>query len=496
MSFEASKNSLVASRNEILRCYDSVPTIQSKGTSMDHGEWTDDNLATLLDGMNIPLLDDDARISAVERFFNFYFSGNIPAGDTCDGTIVEAILLFSTLGGQMIPENTTGKDWYKPNTSTNGFRTGVFAEFEAISHPEALVGDDEIAKYDSLMGTYSGASLGDFQQVIADRIQALKVPGANLRSRENFQTFQYTALLAMVTLRALSKDEISVRNAYSKKQFRLNLSSLIGIDGSEAFNPPCKAFIKSVFTSFSSGSSTSRKCVALLVRCLIQNTGPSCDSYISGVLTATCLMHLCRAGLGLTQLLAQACEASQQSWKTLLRYTYMEQTKETWVRLIKFLRKVLTTDPQTPSNYRSWAWSRVISDGHNKGFAPKDNRGLAAMLAAIAEPVTGTGIWQSKWLDGFAQTIEPYKELGYIIGRVFRESVTDLSSQLDSAEQEQVEKMRAVMNKNNELKGLTKGKGEGLRKVATPENKSESSVSSLEEGGSNHEDDSGDEFSE
>lgn len=174
----------------------------------------------------------------------------------------------------------------------------------------------------------------------------------------------------------------------------------------------------------------------------------------------------------------------------------MEQTKETWVRLIKFLRKVLTTDPQTPNNYRSWAWSRVISDGHNKGFAPKDNRGLAAMLAAIAEPVTGTGIWQSKWLDGFAQTIEPYKELGYIIGRVFRESVTDLSSQLDSAEQEQVEKMRAVMKKNNELKGLTKGKGEGLRKVATPENQSESSVSSLEEGGSNHEDDSGDEFSE
>lgn len=496
MSSEAAKSSLIASRNELLRIYDAVPTIQSKGTSMDHGEWTDDNLNTLLKGLNIPLLDDKTRIQVVERFFNFYFSGNVPTGDTCDGTIVEAILLFSTLEGQMVPPNSAGKDWYKPNKSANKFRTGVFAEFEAISHPEALVGDDEIAKYDSLMGAYSGASLGDFQQVIADRIQALKTPGADLYSRENFQTFQYAALLAMVTLRALSKDEISVRNAYSKKQFRLNLSSLIGIDGSEAFNPPCKAFIKSVFTSFSSGSSTSRKCVALLVRCQIDNTGPSCDSYISGVLTASCLMHLCRAGLGLTQLLAQACEATQQNWKTVMKFTYMEQTKETWLRLARFLSRVLTVDSQPNINYRSWAWSRVISDGHNKGFAPKDNRGLAAMLAAIAEPITGSGVWQSRWLDGFSQTIEPFKELGYIVGRVFRASVKDLSSQLDSAEQAQVERMRAIMERNNELKGLAGSQGKGLRNVAAPETKSGSSASRLEEGDSDHEDDSGDEFSD
>lgn len=210
------------------------------------------------------------------------------------------MLLLATVEGQLIPKNKGGVAWFKMNSSSGGFSPTLSAGFEQITSPEAIiVGEDEVAKYMNLMGEYSGDTLMGFQNVVRKRIDDLHAPGADLGSRENFHTFQLVSLLAMVTLRALSKDEVAVRNGYSKKQFRNNISSLIGVDSAEGFHPPCKKCIRVIFTSFSSGPSIGRKMIALLVKCLIDNTGPTCNSYISGVLSASCLMHLSRTGLGL-----------------------------------------------------------------------------------------------------------------------------------------------------------------------------------------------------
>lgn len=60
-----------------------------------------------------------------------------------------------------------------------------------------------------------------------------------------------------------------------------------------------------------------------------------------------------------------------------MRFSYTEQTKEVWKRLLAFMQACLG-EGAGETEHKSWGWSRVISDGHNRGLASKDNRGLTS----------------------------------------------------------------------------------------------------------------------
>lgn len=93
----------------------------------------------------------------------------------------------------------------------------------------------------------------------------------------------------------------------------------------------------------------------------------------------------------------------------------------------------------------------MISDGHDKGLSAKENRGLASIFAAIAEPLTGRGVWTVKWIEGFLPSVESYRQLGYMMSRVFQDSYQTVTDQPDDEEYDRVSAMTKVMIKNKEL---------------------------------------------
>lgn len=400
----------------------------TKSTFVAEGPWTDAVLGDILSKLHVPTFTTAEEHMIMIRFYEFYLTGRIRDGDNDHATLIEAIFLLKDEGNPaFVSKAPTGTaPYYVANTSEGALNLAGIKNFEAFTAPELVKNTDEVAEYLKLMGTYTDATRDEFTKFVMESLDLFigNLP-ENLARNRRFT--QLTAILAMVSLRALTKEKIAVRNAYGKAQFRTNLSSLLGIPSSQPFQPPCVAFVNTIFSSLSGGSAVARYTVALMVGLHIQDRGPVRNPYIPGVLSASCLMHLSRTGLGLVQLLSQACEANDCTWETIQNYSYISHTKAAWTKLIDFVQ---LNDTDLTTRVRSWQWSRVIAEGYNHGLAPKENRPLACILAALAEPVTGKGIWTANWIQGFLPQYEAFKEHGEAIRQILKVSSDNILKEL------------------------------------------------------------------
>ncbi|QIS62330.1 hypothetical protein [Primus virus] len=465
----------------------------TKGTYVATGPWTDAVLEDLLTKIFVPTFTPEEEYWIMTRFYEFYLTGRIRSGDNDHATIVDAIFLLKENGAPAIRNKAANgtAPYYVPNTSQKDINLVGIKSFEAFDTPELMKNTDELDDYLKLMGTYSDKTQSEFTEFITESLTTFKEqnPDDFIKNR---RLTQLTAILAMVSLRSLTKEKVAVRNAYGKTQFRINLSSLLGISSSQPFQPPCVAFVNTIFSSLSGGSSIARHTVALLVGLHIEDKGPVRHPYIPGVLSASCLMHLSRTGLGMVQLLSQACEANDCTWETIQNYSYISHTRAAWQKLLEFL-SVNETDDDT--RVKSWPWSRVIADSYNHGLAPRENRPLACILAALAEPVTGKGIWTAKWIQGFLPQYEAFKDHGEAIRQILMVSPETILNELPedvSAEIQNAKKILAQKaSKSKRLEKLSKAKkskvdltdedSEGETEVEEPEQPHDDSAGSSDD---------------
>ncbi|CAK9821281.1 hypothetical protein ANTRET_LOCUS43 [Anthophora retusa] len=81
------------------------------------------------------------------------------------------------------------------------------------------------------------------------------------------------------------------------------------------------------------------------------------------------------------------------NWKEVAQCTYFAQTAASWSIIMEmFVSQRSRDDPQ-----KSYHWARIIDHGFFRGLAPKENRFLATILAAVIAQVQGEGVWEAEW---------------------------------------------------------------------------------------------------
>lgn len=401
-----------------------IAHVSSKGAVVNRGDWTDDLLFEMVNKIRIPTFEASQEPIIIARFLEFYLSGNIRAKDQVCATVLDAIFLLRTVNGPVFTsEAQNAERWYTPNASVAAWSPDfVCHKFEGFEMP-AFVDAATEAAYKALLGEPSATDGELFLQHITNSLSNFDDPevAAGIRN--------LVSCLALITLRAVSKDSISVRNAFGKKQLRKNLSALINFDPALPLYPPAKSFVEKIIQAFANGSSATRNMFAVIVKTFIEEDDKSDEVLvIPALLGATVLTHTSRTGMGLVHLYSLAKESTGWSHDKLLTCTYVGATQQSWQRLADFLAKNEGRD--RINQQHSWPWARIISDGHNRGLASKENLGLCVTFAQSAEHLTGKGIWTAEWSKNLGVHYDSFKKLGAAIVHASRVSDHELQEEL------------------------------------------------------------------
>lgn len=401
-----------------------ISHLSSKGTSINRGDWTDEHLFDIVNKIKIPHVDSASEKLVISRFFEFYLGGTVRADDQVCATIIDAILLLKTVKGKVFQtEAVNGEQWYTPNESKELWNPDFIChKFEGFDIPTFLDADTEAA-YKALLGSPTVEDGRVFMQFITDSLDQYHKPAVGAVVRN------LASCLALITLRSVAKDSVSVRNAFGKKQLRRNLSALINFDPALPLYPPAKSFVERSILAFSNGSSATRNIFAIIVKTFVEEDFKSDENLvIPALLGATVLTHTSRTGMGLVHMYTLAKEATGWSHDKLVTCSYIGATQQSWTRLTDFLAKNVGPDDQ--HQQYSWPWARIISDGHNRGLSSKENIGLCVTFAMCSEHISGKGIWTAEWSKDIGNYYDSFKKLGMAIRNASRVNDDDMREEL------------------------------------------------------------------
>lgn len=393
---------------------------QCKVTLPNDGIWTDNHLRGLVEKIKVPTYPKEMEKVILTRFYRYYLSGTLSEGDNTTATILDPIFMMKN-GDENIfrpnPQETSG-DWYPPNKSNPTLAgDSVVHRFHQMEYPVGLKEADK-REYDQLLHAYTEKSPSQMRGFLMEALEDPQDPRYQI-------VRNLAASLCLVALRAVTKDKISVRNAYAKSQFRKNMSHLIQFDPSSPFSPPSDGFVQQVVETFSNSGVASRYTFALVVSEYIDKEremrGPL--SY-KALFAATLLTHTSRVGIGMISLLATVIHMTEVSWVDIFYYTHFDCTSKAWHAIFEFLKISNSKEAQVSSSN----WSRLISETHNRGLAPKDNLHLATILASCAERVLGEGIWTAEWSKLIDDSYHDLKLVGKALDIQFRPQMEDFNA--------------------------------------------------------------------
>lgn len=385
----------------------------------NEGIWTDDHLKTLVARIEVPMIPKDEEKKILTRFYKFYLTGDLAEGDNTTATILDPIFILSNGPERIFRENTrstTGR-WYSANKSTPLLNNEVvIPKMVPQEYPPGMT-EREKQEYDLLLHQYSAESPSLMREFITR--------GLEDTCSEDFTLLKtLAAALCLVSLRSVTKDKVSVHNAYAKSQFRKNMSHLIQFDPSYPFSPPAKRFVQQVVENFSNSGTASRYTFALIVNEYVDTTREMNGPLVyKALFAATLLTHTSRVGIGMISLLAHVVAMNETAWHEVIGYTLYDCTIKAWSAIYDYLE----VSHQKGKEVASAAWARLMSETHNKGLAPKDNLHLATIFAACAERVIGRGIWTAEWSKLIDESYDDLKRVGHALDEHFRPTMKDFN---------------------------------------------------------------------
>lgn len=400
----------------------------TKATAPDLGSVTDVEILKLYYDLKFPsgARSINKLASIASRFFNLYFLGLVDSQDSVALILCDAIAV-SEVSNKFI----FGDD----RTDTLGFY--VSPEIRATLSTT----EPEVSKLNAEIATKASKNMDAYKEMFLIEIQSQDVTAfkANIKSyidqidvttgvsNTTHSLRSLIGFLAMTLCRAAVKNQQQLNAAFHKAQFKKNLAGVVGWSSELSYTPPSDRCLDLCVNTLQSSNPTTSQLFTLFTGRFIEvmTAGSNAPVGVQAYLSASVLTHTARNGLGIIQLLDQACIITSLSWKKIAEQSYYAQTASGWNSIAEFYKSQLTKG----AVQHGYNWARIINNGYFRHLSPKSHLFLATILGAIVEKSQGLGIWDSVWAQGAVSTAAK------LIGRAIYEESQPKLEQLQGTSQ-------------------------------------------------------------
>lgn len=231
-------------------------------------------------------------------------------------------------------------------------------------------------------------------------------PASNAPTREAINLMRLCNMLALTMLRAVTKTGAQLTAGFLKRQFRTNISNLIGGKFGQHFAPPCGRCIENVCMSINKSHQNISCFMAKIVSKWAEETPET--TQMRAVLEASVLTHTSWNGLGILDMLFVICDFYATSWLRVMRLSAISSTSASWKTIIEFMKVYQRKGEQD----RTIPWARVIDDSYFKRFSPMYHYVLASHFIASIEGAQNdsAGVEDAVWAINHRSTVVAYRE--------------------------------------------------------------------------------------
>ncbi|UOS86045.1 nucleocapsid [Hymenopteran rhabdo-related virus] len=429
-----------------------------KATAPSLAGWSDDLLAKLAADIRFPNYVKNRGMlkKVLARFYDFYFSGTIRAGDTLVATVFDAIAISETESGPIWSDHhVSPTGFYVANTSQEeNLTVQDTGAIPTVEYADPKWSEEARKKYDALMTEYTLENSNQFRNNIQRILTNIRSDGHSTEPEKAL--VRLSGFLALTLCRSAIKSALQMGNSFLKKQYRANLATVAFWPIESAFTPPCTACLKACELGLKKGLAPTSKIFTLLAHEFVVSRESGYENQSApGYMSAAVLTHTARNGLGLIGLIEQASDITGFSWKDMLEMTFYNKTETSWRTVAHFFATYLNVRG-TQAGYN---WARVINHGYLRGLAPKENPFLACIMAAVIENIQGTGIWEAEWAKLYAKDMEDAKNLGRALYLESRPTLDRLESTAKSrkliALAQTIKDSRATNGDDADLENMT-----------------------------------------
>lgn len=379
--------------------------------------WSDELLLNLREQYRFSpdAINRASRKRVYIRFYDFYFHGLVDDKDNSVAIVADAVAMSETLKGPIwFRAPTTGEFFHELNTSDRkGLSIQEVSPVPQVVFLSPTITSAQRQAYQALLVPYEDRNAKEFKAIVTKILQDYESEKAASRMEKRLQ--RLTGFLALTLWRAAIKNKDQLGNAFLKNQYRINLSTLADWPNELAFSPPCEECISTCTGSLIKGTVGASAMFTILASEYVNSRKPEYpDQYVAGYLSASVLTHTARNGLGILQMMEQACLITRKKWTELYELSYLNLTATSWKTIKLFFDTYLRKD----KIQFGFNWARIINDGYLRDYSPKEMLFLAGIFAGIIEQSQGPGIWEAEWAKLHVDYLKGMREYGITLYRM------------------------------------------------------------------------------
>nr|UHR49750.1 MAG: hypothetical protein [Hangzhou rhabdovirus 1] len=405
------------------------PSVIPSSTAARKEGWSDEFLLEEDSKYKWPKYAKDRgnRRTVLGRFLDFYLTGQIAVGNSVVTTVADVACLIG-IGVNPVWESAEFEEQSFLAVNKSVWRGPPQAIVPGSYKPD-LSGIDETKReeYERALKVYQNDDLENFKKFSYDIIMRID-PSKEATEEEVFVT-NMLAFLALTLFRASVKSTAQMGNAFLKETYYKNLVTLTEAPDNFQFAPPHDRATEMCVTHLEKTKTNVSKVFIKLAgkyTALAKSAVP--ETQRLSWLSASVLTHTARNGLGLIQLIEQACLALETDWVRLMEKSTFSISITAWDQVAGYLIAFFGNQ-QTQYGYN---WARIIDDGYLRGMSPKEHPAFGIMLLSILECFQGPGVWNSEWSKVKKIHHAASIKLGKKIVEKFRTSLTTITAVGDS----------------------------------------------------------------
>lgn len=221
----------------------------------------------------------------------------------------------------------------------------------------------------------------------------------NVYNEDQAKLMRFAAFLALTLCTVATKTKKQLETSFRSRQFRSNLSHLIGWNMQRFFSIPCtKAMNKCVDELANEIHRRSLKSIFAIVVREWRVRVHRDDEITSSLLFESLLDSTAGNGLQLLSLMTSVLYTMDITFDELMNALRTEvlafgEHRASWTNLLEFKNKFLCKgNPQY-----GYPWARIIDHAYLTQYAAVNNVFFCGMFAAIIEIYSGCGVWRARW---------------------------------------------------------------------------------------------------
>ncbi|XP_066600950.1 uncharacterized protein [Prorops nasuta] len=373
-------------------------------------EWSDDKLEKLDNALAFTEeVSLEIKKLIIHRFFQLYFNG------TSDPIEDPFVIIANAIS--LAPANTSFKEYerlFSDKGAANDAKpicsVGLLSsKLKMYTIQTEDLNSSEFAN-DEIFLSFTKAD----QKTFSEKIFKILLDKNTDYNETLHYLLRLTSFLALSTLRALAKKKSTFSLTYFRKTFINNTFS----HGSCYFEyaPPCNRFYSVCRkTLHRKNKNASNLFIKILHRYMQEimcvHTLPTDRSmYVRSMFGASCMKSLEFNGLHLIKPVFDAKKCLSLGCVELSEYTHSEETKESWDRFFKLMRRFSNNSSQGVSII----WSRLVDPIYFSDISGKHNLYLCGILNGIIEKILEKpSVWNANWCYGKKQVLYKARKAGH-----------------------------------------------------------------------------------